>query len=343
MAGGRPARRLGWLRPVLVGILALTGLLLQAPSAGAQSTLTVRLSAEAWYRPLPLPLPDAPCLPTAGCVVPPVTLPAANPYPAKTLHVGASGGTEESRTYLSLDTAALPFGVDVAGGTLVLPVLADPDAGTLAPETATIQACAVTGPVQDGVEGTVGGAPAADCATSSKATFKPASGSKPAQFSIDLAPFANAIAAGASSLAIVPVATAGDTAAWHVAFSRRDRQGGVPISAELKLSGDDSGDDAGADVPSVASPAGTDGSATLPALNAGSNPELSLDSPSVSAPLTAATSPQVSAPTRTRSVAATLHTKQVASPALFVLPLVLIAAVGWVGRAFTRDLVQART
>jgi hypothetical protein len=320
--------------------MALTGLLLQVPSAGAQSTLTVTLSAEAWYRPLPLPvaLPETPCLPAAGCVVPPVTLPAANPYPAKTLHVGASGGAEEARTYISLNTTALPFGVEVAGGTLVLPVLADPTAGTVAPETAVIQVCLVTAPVQDGVEGTVGGAPAADCATKSKAAFKPASGDKPAQFTADLAPFANAIAAGVSSFAIVPVVAAGDTAAWHVAFSRRDRQGGVPISAELRVAGDDEVPD----LPAVDSNAGSDGSADLPALGAGSTPELSVDSPPLSAPLAPAVSSQVPAPA-TVPVAVAIRTKSVLSPTLLLLPLLMVAGVAWVGRAFTRDLVRGGT
>lgn len=342
-------RRLGALRrPALAVVLALAGVLLPVAHAGADSSVKAPVSAEAWYRPLPVPLPDVPCAPAAGCVVPPVTLPAANPYPAGTLHVGASGGAEEARTYVSLDTASLPFGVEVTGGTLVLPVLADPAAGTLAPETAAIQVCPATTAVQDGVEGSVGGAPGVDCATSSTAKFTPASSGSPARFTVDLKPFATGIAAGISSFGVLPVVEAGDAAAWHVAFSRRDREGGTPIAAEILVAGGDSGEDVDTDLPPVIPGSGDSGelpSFDTGSLGSGTTPDLGIDSPPLTAPqapLAPEVSPEVPTQDTIVPVAAELTGPLEYTP-LFLLPLVLAAGVFWVGRAYTRDLSQVRS
>jgi hypothetical protein len=335
-------RRAAGLRPLLVCALAASGLVLQVMPAGADTSAPLRPIAESWYRPLPLPVevPPVPCAPVAGCVVPPVALPATNPYPAKTLHVGASAGAEESRTYVSLDTASVPFGVEILGGTLVLPVLADTTAGTLAPETASIQVCIATAAVTDGVEGSVGGAPAVDCTTSSKAAFAPASASKPASFTVDLKPFSSAIAAGQASLAIVPLVQPGDAGAWHVAFSRRDRAGGSPISATLLLDGEGT-----VDIPTdPADPGDTDtGSGALPPVGTGSTPGAPFD-PSLGAPQqpqTAPLGPQKAGP-RTVPVAADFG-GPFAYPGVFLLPIVLMVALGWASRAMTRELVPART
>ena len=343
-------RRLSAARRAALAVpLAFAALLLPASQAGADSSVKTPVSAEAWYRPLPVPLPDLPCAPAAGCVVPPVVLPAANPYPAQTLHVGASGGAEEARTYVSLDTASLPFGVEVAGGTLVLPVLADPTAGTLAPETAEIQVCPATAAVQDGVEGSVGGAPGVDCTTASTAKFSPASGATPAKFTVDLKPFAAGIAAGISSFGVLPVVEAGDAATWHVAFSRRDREGGAPIAAELLVAGSDSGEDVGTDLPPVVD-AGSGDSGEPPSfdtgsLGSGTTPDLGIDSPPLTAPqtpLAPEVSPEVPAPDTVVPVAAEFDGPLEYTP-LFLLPLLLAAGVFWVGRAYTRDLSRART
>lgn len=338
---GRGARRrVSLLRSLPVGLLVTSGLALQVLPAGADSTVPLRPTAEAWYRALPLPvaLPPVPCTP-AGCV-PPVALPAANPYPTKTLHVGASAGAEEARTYVSLDTASLPFGAEVAGGTLVLPVVADAAAGTLAPETATLQVCLATTAVQDGVEGALGGAPGTDCTTSSKAAFTPGTASKPAVFTVDLKPFANAIATGQASFAILPLVQAADAGAWHVAFSRRDRVGGTPISATLVVAGDDPVDTPTG--PTAPTDSGTD-TGELPPVGSGSTPGAPLgSSPSgPQPPQTAPVPPQVSGP-RAVPVAAAEDTS-FAYPGVFLVPLVLVAALGWACRAMSRDLVQART
>src|SRR5213076_673969 len=74
--GQRAPRRAVLRRLGLVGALALTGVVAQVPVAGADSTLKVPLSAEAWYRPLPIPVEPPPLPPP----LPPVAVPEANPY-----------------------------------------------------------------------------------------------------------------------------------------------------------------------------------------------------------------------------------------------------------------------
>lgn len=342
-APGRRAsrRRIALGRTFLVALLAGAGLALSVLPAGADSSIPIRPSAEAWYRPLPLPVevPPVPCAPVAGCVVPPVTLPATSPYPEKTLHVGASAGAEEARTYVSLDIASLPFGATVTSGTLQLPVLEDAAAGTLAPETASIRLCLATVAVQDGVDGSLGGAPTVDCTINSKARYVAASGSTPAQFTADLKPFVAAIVAGQSSFAVMPLTEAGDAAAWHVAFSRRDRTGGQPISASLEIAGSgpvdvptdrggplDGGLDSGG-VPPI-------GTGSIPGFSAPGTPPGGVQPPQ--------TLPTQPARPQAVPVSATFA-QPFAYPGVFLLPLVLLAALGWAARAMTRELVPART
>ena len=164
--------------------------------------------------------------------MPPVTVPSQ--YPSQTLHVGVAASAEDSRTYITLVSSEVPFGQDVVGGTLTLPVLTDTDAGTLVPETASLRACLVEAKVENGIEGGLSGAPAENCATSSRAVFTPAKGSTGPYFTIDLTPFAKGFSLSEVSLALVPGEQPGT--AWHVAFSRSDRAaaGSRPISAQVR-------------------------------------------------------------------------------------------------------------
>src|SRR5438128_3904999 len=119
--GGRSGDTKGMVRRTALGLAAVLGLtapltlLLSStasavvPLTGATSgTATVHIGTDAWYS------ASAACTSSpAGCL--PAGAPA--PYSAKTLHVGVAAGQEESRTYLSLDLAALPAGTALTGGT----------------------------------------------------------------------------------------------------------------------------------------------------------------------------------------------------------------------------------
>ena len=324
--------------PVAAGGLTFAALLFPVRVAEAQSTdTTVSPSAEAWYRPLPgLPAEASSCdLPT-GCApaVPeaPVELPSQ--YPAGTLHVGISGGLEESRTYLTLDLATIPTDQIITGGTLTLPLATEPEAGTVAPDTATLRACLVEGFVIDGVEGDATGAPATDCSISSDALYTEAIDEEPAVYRIDLQPFADSWSSlGAASLVLVPGEAPAPSETWHAAFSRRDREGAAEsgrIIAELQLESSDDGDLA---VPETSSfddfvaPVDSSASFAVPPLPA---PEV--------APAPSAPDPVVT--TQTTPIVAVVG-GGFAYPVIFLLPLLVAFAVAWTGRAFTRDLAEA--
>lgn len=331
--------------PVLAGAATAALLLVPVPVASAQAAPgTAGTSAESWYRTLPVqPPPEAdPCQLPMGCS-PAVPAPLPSQYAPGTLHVGVAGGAEESRTYLALDLSALDVTSEVTGGTLTLPVATDPQAGTTAPETAQLRACLVTGSVQDGVEGAVTGTPPVDCATSSEAVYAAAEGDRPAAFTIDLAPFGQALTTGLGGFALVPAEQPGT--AWHVAFSRRDREaeGVVPISAQLQISAAEEPESLPSSEPTVevfAPPSFDTGTGEVPSFDSGT----SFAAPPLAAgqqPLTSPVAPEVAAPTAQVPVAAVLG-GPFAYPAVFLLPLVVAVAVGWAGRAFTRDLAPVR-
>src|SRR5687768_11459915 len=94
-------------------VVALTG-----PAAAAVS-VTLPTAVESWYQ-------------AGGAAAgAPTAPPPANPYGAGTLHVGVRAGVEDARTYVRLDTAALPSAADVLAARLVLPI--DPGHGTTSP------------------------------------------------------------------------------------------------------------------------------------------------------------------------------------------------------------------
>lgn len=338
-------RRRAGKGPVVAAAAAAAVLLLPVPTATAQAAPTaVPLSAEAWYRPLPVAAPPQldPCTLPTGCL-PALPVPLPSPYAEGTLHVGVSGGTEESRTFVELDLSGLAGGAAYAGGTLTLPVATDPQAGTLLPETAALRACLVTDAVQDGVSGAIGTGPAPECTVASPAVFAPAADGAPPRFTVDLSPFLEFWTTGVAALAVLPAQDLEPTATWHVAFSRRDRtaDGAQPISAVLQAAAAGEPAPAPSETPTVEveTPTFDAGTTGTPALSDGA----SFAAPPLSAgqqPLSAPVSPQVAATTASVPVAAVLG-GPFAYPAVFLLPLVVAAAVGWAGRAFTRDLLTA--
>jgi hypothetical protein len=262
-----------------------------------------------------------------------------NQYPAQTLHVGVTGGTEDSRTYLTLVNSTVPVGIDVTGGTLTLPVATDSAAGTTSPETASLRACLVQGQVKNGVEGGVGGAPAADCSVSSGAVMTAAKGSVGPYFTIDLTPFAKAFTLGQASIALVPGDQPGT--AWHVAFSRSDRNvtGARKITAVLRTTADEEKagpplDEVSTDIPPVSgfTPAAP---AVIPGLESVAVPPAQ-----VTAPLTAPSG--AAAPARLAPVAVRTLSGSVLSPLTLLLPLLVVVGAAWVSRTFTRELLPVR-
>ena len=318
--------------------IAVLGPAVPALAAPASGTSVVKPSAEAWYRAAP-----ACALPT-GCA----DAGAPSPYSPDTLHVGVVGGVEEARTYLQLDLTALPSGTQITGGTLQLPVATGGSDGTRAPETATIQACAVKAPVKD-ADGSTAAPPEVDCeAASAPAKFVEASGSNPASYTVDLGALTSAWASAApGAIALLPAAETAPPANWHAAFSDRTRKGEgvVPISASLAFTSA-SFDTADTDT-FVAPPPFEPAPAVqeAPAFDSGSfaAPALSAETPLLPEP---APQPQTAPVAATTPVAAQQAIPVAASlpagfryPAVFLLPLLVGAAVAWLGRALTRDLV----
>lgn len=325
--------------------LALAGPALAAPpvaSAGA-GTATVGVASDAWYA------ASSACTATpTGCL--PAALPASA-YPAKTLQVGVAGGQEESRAYLALDLTALPAGTRLTGGVLRLPVGSTED-GSRLPDTATLQACLVTGSVNDDAEGSTEQPPTIDCKTASApAKYLAAAAPAAEMFTVDLAPFVNAWSSGggAAAIALVPAADTPPDSGWHVALSAHDRT--VPAAQHVSATVTFSAAQSSGDVPPptvdvVAPPPATSlgtGSASFAApplapvstvqLAPAVTPELPAAAPAV-APQAAPAAPQ-SQPQAVALVSGFAY------PGVFLLPILLLAAAGWMGRALTRDLTAA--
>jgi hypothetical protein len=268
--------------------------------------------------------------------------------------VGVNAGTEEARTYLQLDLGTLPAGTKPSGGTLLLPVATATGDGTRAPETATLQACAVTAEVTD-VDGSFAPPPEPDCAAATApAVFVPGAGANPPAFTVDLAALAAGWAAGATpgALALVPAAETAPPDSWHVAFSDRTRtgEGVAPIRAALAFVSA-SVDTRVAPPPRVPAPAfttsGTGG--TAPSFDsAAGGTGTSFAAPVLeAAPLLpepvalTGQAPVAAAPVQQQAVpVASFVPSGFRYPAVFLLPLLLAVAVGWLGRALTRDLVE---
>lgn len=318
-----------------IAAAALTAAVLVFPVAvaGAQAGETKATpSAEAWFLTLPAEVPDTCDLPV-GCApaIPdaPVALPSSQ-YPAGTLHVGVRGGLEEARTYLTLDLADVPADMTLTGGTLVLPVATEPQAGTVAADMAELRACLVTEFVIDGAEGALEGAPETACTTASPASYVPAAEDRRASFTVDLAPFVEHWSARSGSLVLLPGEA--PTGTWHVAFSRRDRDVApeLRIVAHLDVAPSESPPDPGLGGPGAGSfderfvlPVDSSASFATPPLSA-----LEVDAAPARRPVIAPATAPVAA----------LIGGRYAYPGMLLLPLLVGFAVAWTGRAFTRDL-----
>ena len=318
-------------RVLLVLCLAGAGPFLgAAPALAAGSgTITTGTAAEAWYRTSPV------CALPIGC-------PPTSSYPEDTLHVGVQAGQEESRTYLQLDLTSLPAGTKPAGGQLRLPVATGSDDGTLQPETAKLRACLLAEPVKDAEGETVAQLPKADCeAAAVDAEFVPAAGAAPAAFTVDLTDLAAAwtSAQAPGGIALVPGEVA-PTDLWHVAFSGKDRTGDGVVKPTAAVSYVSTAVDVAEEPPPfAAAPVETTpldtGTTQGPVLEPAPAPAPPVTVPAAPAPAAA----PVQAPQQAMTPVA-LVSDGFRYPAVFLVPLLIAAVVGWLGRALTRDLTQ---
>jgi hypothetical protein len=300
----------------------------------------VGVATDAWYAA------------SAACTASPTgCLPAAPPataYPAKTLHAGAAAGQEESRTYITLNLTALPAGTSLTGGTLRLPVGSGQE-GSLAPDTATLQACAVTGSIKDDVDGSTSAPPAVDCKrAAAPAKYVAAAGTVPEMFTVDLTAFATAWTSGATTQGIVlmPSADTAPGSTWHVTLSAHDRQVAAPMHISAIVSyasaaGDFEAPDAFGDA--VTTPTTTDtGTGSTSFAAAPLAPVAPNQVPAALGPATPVVAPQTPpvAPVQLQPQAA-ITVGGFAYPGVFLLPILLAVAGGWLARALTRDLQPA--
>ena len=343
MQAVRSSRRL--LALAAAGLTAVV-LLLPVPVRGAEDgSVTISPRAEAWYRTVTTAAEAAPtCDLPIGCApaVPGPPVPPPSPYPPGFLHVGVGAGLEESRTYVALDLEGVPADGELIGGTLTLPITPDPTAGNALPETAKVRACHVETFVKDGVAGDLTGAPPVDCTVTSSATYVAAADGLPAALTVDLVPFLEKWDGGVAAVALLPEGGLAPTENWHVAFSRRDRQAAdvVPISARLDLAPSfaefeplttDDFEPPLSSVDDDFTPAFAPDSFAAPPLT----PDTFAAAPVARPPTTAAPAPRPVAPAQPIVSVVGGRFKY---PGIFLLPLLIAAAIAWTGRAFTREL-----
>src|SRR4051794_40324353 len=320
----------------VVGLLASPAGASVPKQDAASGTATVPMAVDAWYS------ASAACTSSpAGC------LPAgdpASPYATKTLHVGVVAGQEESRTYLSPDLLSLPPGTALTGGTLRLPI-AGADDGTRAADTATVQACLVTAAVKDDAEGSTDAPPAVDCKkATAPAKYVAAARSAPELLTVDLSPFASAWASGSlqQGIALLPAADTSPVSGWHIAMSAHDRTGStVPaptaqVTYATSAATTDAVDTVSLGAPSTAN-TGSSSVSFAAAPLAPQSDALPVAPPVASQPDVAPQAAPV-APAQRQLTPQAFVGGGFRYPGVFLLPLLLVAAAGWLAHALTRDL-----
>ena len=138
--------------------------------------------------------------------------------PSDTLSVASQLGKESARTYLQIPASSLPTGAVVTGGLLRMQLDTSATSGSVAPETALIQACTTTSPIPIG-EALPSTPPTADCSVSA---IGKNIGTPTTEVDFDLAPLAAKLSQPRTNLAIVSgVASAGTdpaNATFHDVF-----------------------------------------------------------------------------------------------------------------------------
>lgn len=314
------------------------------PMAQASSDRTITPSTEAWYQPNPTCLLPAGCLTTGSLpVAPPAdipSLPAANPYPAGTLHVGVAGGQESARTYLRYPLEQLE-GANVTSATLSIPLDVNAQNGSATPEASKVLICETSSSRIDATEGTIDAPPPLDCAVSVPmkyvATPQPHLEATLGQMAADLP--------GITGLVLLPDASkTAQSDAWQVVFSahtRADAAKTAPATLTVTVEeGNDDGDlvvDTPIDeeLPPVDVPQAGGITGVVPVTNTGF-----ADVPTVQAPVTSAVAPTVETP-QAAATEPKLVTVGYAYPAVWLLPLAFLVLVPLVARALTKDLADS--
>lgn len=315
--------------------------------AFSSDTGELQTAVEAWYSTPPEGASDpvgTVCV-LAGDCAPFEDVPEPNPFPEHTLHVGAEAGEETARTYLGFDLADLPEGAVVTGGTMTLPI-AGPDAGTVLADKATLQLCLATGRIKP-VEGSIDPPPGIDCASASPVTVKavetqdvPVDGAEDVGTvfvgTADLTPFAADLEGETTAgFAVVPAdVPPEEQAAWHVAFHGREREAedAKPITAsfEYDVEAPDDEFEEEEEEPEDEEVVFEETDLALPT-------PFSDDFGVVVPDTEAAPVADLRDPTAAEPVASDgeLVYRTFAYPAIFVLPLLLLALAWYFGRAFT--------
>jgi hypothetical protein len=307
-----------------LGCLTLAGgplLMLSVPTALAGSMVTAGDQAESWYTIAPADACSAPI----GC--PPATVPSS-PYPTDTLHVGVAAGQETARTYLVIDMSAVPFDATATSGTMTLPLASDQQSGVVQPAAAHLAGCLAKAAAADGVQGTPTTPPAVDTTVCVDATYSASSST----FSLDLSPFLSAWASGKPQDGIALMASPSKTAqtdAWHVAFNDRKRAGQPHISSSITY---------------TAAPATPfDNGLVSQPTTAAVVPPVSSVPPNLGTPSTTSVAPTGPAPQVAAAPPAAPASQPVAFsrgfqyPAVFLMPIALLAVAVFFVRLFTRD------
>lgn len=323
--------------------LLLSGL---APAAaeGESGTASAGTSAEAWYVTGACEAPAPDCSPADAPPPAPVPVPApvpASAYPENTLHVAINAGRPTASTFLALDTSAVPFGSDITGGTLTLPVDRAREDGSIAPESGKLVACVVTEPIEE-KEGSPSKPPKSDCKRSSPARF---TGGKDPAFTVDLTAFAAEWADGGDAqLAIHPAPAATEERdTWHVTFWGKDNKttGAKPISAQLtyRASEEDILPPLDSEFGAVAAPLDTGMAAPPPPLEA---QPLDGPAPQPAVPPGGSAKPEAAGQPESPQVAPAMRQVGYPQKIAWLMPLGVLVGYGLTGLALTKKLDPTR-
>ncbi len=317
--------------------------------ASAASSVQAAPSSEAWYQLNPTCSTPAGCqappaAPAAPVPAPPAPLPVAvptgvptSPYPAGTLHVAVTAGTETARTVLGLPT-------DVAGGVtaaqLSVPLDLDPADGSAMPETAKLLVCLTKAPVVS-VEGSLDAPPTTDCGKTTPLAYV---ATPEPHLQADLAPLLSALP-GATGLVLLPDrARLTPTEAWHVVFSTTGRGDSTKTGpAVLQVTPVDAPPSTEEQPPPAdAAPAVGPVDVPLEASAPVADVEPELGGTAVALPVTEPGLPdqpaaQLAPAANTVALPESIRVGY-AYPGVWLLPLALLVVVPLVGRALTADL-----
>jgi hypothetical protein len=300
---------------------ALAPAALSVPAAGGNTgtQTVVALGAEGWY--------SSPKLCVLSICLP-IPSPFAQTYPAGTLHIGAAAGSESARTYLAL-RHPLDVTTGVLGGTLRLPLDTSPLDGSIAPDLAKVEACTTQVPIK-AVAGATTTPPAVDChgAPVSRIIGTPA-----VELDIDLRPIARRLDKRGTGIALLPVLSLGST--FDVTVSTDTRAKGSDTTPVLIL------DTVRKTVPTT--PATVPSPSPSPSDTTASSGIPPLAAPPIPMPAQAGQAPGASVPEPViapQALSSPARAHGFDYPAVFLVPLLVLAALLGFGRQLTRPLTR---